>query len=260
MMPLYVDQELFRVFRLSKANGIIGITTMWKELADSHKLPFIHIPATCWPSSADAPDSSPVTPSARVGDFHVLYVGMLFSRDLPTEMMKGFELALEMGIQAKMTIVGGTDYCRSAKQTVRFVRGNPRLRDNVILTGYIPESDPLYWQTLKGADAYVLMRADTRESRACFPTRIPPYMCTGKPLITSKVGDIGRVLTDRVDACLLRLDDQSKALFEAIHFLATNPEAAQKTGKAGREKAFKEFSCVDHGFRLNEFLSAISPG
>jgi glycosyltransferase involved in cell wall biosynthesis len=180
---------------------------------------------------------------------------MLYNRDLPTEMIRGFDLAMRNGVHVKMTIIGATDIWKVAKETIQTIRSDSRLRENISVTGYIPETQ--YDEILGRADAFVLLRPDTWESRACFPTRLPQFLCTGKPVITSNVGDIAMIFRDRVDICLLPTNNQAAALSDVIHFLASQREEARRIGIAGCEKAFQEFSCVKHGIRLRDFLSSI---
>ena len=255
---VYVDQEIFRVFRLPMVDGIIGISTMWMSLARSLRIPFINIPATCWDPSV-APLSAAFEPRTNPDPrLHILYVGSFLDRDLPAQMIKGFEIALSRGVDAKLTIVGRIGYSRSAKRLARTITGSPHLREKIDLVGFIAESDARYWQTLNQADAFVLLRADTHQSRACFPTRVPPFMCAGKPLITSRVADLGNLLTDHEDALILSLEDQPKALSEAIQFLANHRDQALRIGKAGSAKAIELFSCIEHGHRLHNFLGTLA--
>ena len=259
LLPLYLDQELFRILELRKADAIVGISTAWERVARYLGLPYLIVPATCWP---EPPSLHPPVQPRKIlttHEFHLMYVGALFDRDLPIEMLTGFKMALERGVNARMTIIGKTSSFKSARRAANMILNDPQLKQRIRIAGFIPESDPLYWHTLARADAYVLLHADSRESLSCFPTRVPPFMLTGKPLITSGVGDLGNMLTDRVDACVLDSRNQAGALSDAIRFLASNPEERKRIGKKGRERAMELFSCIKHGYRLRNFLSGVEP-
>ena len=227
---VYADQEVFRVLRLPKVDGMIGPRTLWKSLAESHRMPFVNIPATCWHSDLATSTAARAKNSRPDPCLQIVYVGSFLDRDLPDQMIKGFEMALHKGVGARLTIVGRTVNSRSARRVLSTIDRTPLLKQNVSWLGFIPESDKRYWEILNQADAFVLMRPDTHVSRACFPTRVPHFMRAGKPLITSKVADLGNLLTDREDALILPVDDQPKALCEAIEFIAGNRDEALRIG------------------------------
>ena len=72
-----------------------------------------------------------------------------------------------------------------------------------------------------------------------FPTRLSEFMCAGRPVIVSGVGDIPLYVRDGKDAVVLPPNNQAEALAAAMLRLARKPEAAASLGLAGRERALE---------------------
>ena len=246
---LYCDQELYRLRLLPAVDGIIAISQTLEDYALARKQPVIRIPAM----DDDRNRSEAVEPHS--GCFTLLYVGEMARRDLPSAMLAGLREAVNRGMHCRFVVVGPVGRWPEAKEARAEVMTCPVLKGRVEFTGpkYGAELDRQH----AAADAFVLMRDDDRESRACFPTRLPEYLLAEKPVIISRVGDIPLFLQHRRDAWLLPPGRQPKALADALVNLAVAPAEARQIGRLGRETALKDFSCLPHGIRLKEFLQRI---
>ncbi len=249
MLPINaIEQKLFRALSSRRLAGIIGISDFWWDFARRIDRPMIRIPAMgdeeftdIGPSAADA--------------FHLVYVGVLFRRDLPQTLLCGVRLALQRGHRVHLTIVGRTGLFPEAVKAANIVRDDPLLRDHVTLAGWV-ERDELT-RIYSRAAAFVLLRDNDWETRACFPTRLPEFLATARPVITSDATDVAQYLKHGVEAWLVPPGDRPEALADAIGHLASHRDEAQRIGRAGAEAARREFSYRVHGRRLKDFLDGL---
>jgi glycosyltransferase involved in cell wall biosynthesis len=206
------------------------------------------------PTLSDDRLVDPVPDEKPRGEFRLVYVGKMYRRDLPKTLLAGVREALRRGVSVRLTVVGRMDCFSEAKRAQAEAIACPVLRGRVEFTGWV--SDEAMQQQRRLADAFVLLRDDEREARACFPTRLPEYLLTMKPVILSDVGDIPLYLQHRHNAWLLPPGDRPRELADAIAALAGNPEEACRIGRVGRDTALSDFSFRVQGPRLLEFLEA----
>lgn len=121
---------------------------------------------------------------------------------------------------------------------------------NVIFTGTVPNAEiPSYVGAMDAA--LVLHPGGDRFYQS--PTKLREYMAAGTAVIAPRIGEMGRSLTDGVDALLFDGDD-SDALALAIRRLCHDPGLGRRLGTAARAKAVREDS-YDH--RLESVLAAL---
>ncbi len=79
-----------------------------------------------------------------------------------------------------------------------------------------------------------------------FPSKIAEYLLSGRPVITSNIGDVGMYLTDGETALVAEPDDSAGFAARIIAVLE-NPGAASVIGEAGHALALKEFEVAQYG-------------
>lgn len=246
---LYWDQEMFRLRLLPKVDGLIAISRAWEDYARLHNIRVLRMP-----SLADDCPVTRVMEQKPCGEFRLVYVGMMFRRDLPRTLLAGVREALRRGVSVRLIVVGRADFFPEAKRAQREASACPFLRGHVEFTGWV--SDQAMEEQRRLASAFVLLRADEWEARVCFPTRLPEYLLTTKPVIISDAGDISLYMQHRRNAWLLPPGDRPRELADAIATLSANTDEAHRIGREGRETALREFSFRVQGPRLMEFLKA----
>ncbi len=249
--PLYWDQQLLvrRIF--PGVSGLVGITRLWEEHARRRGVPVVRIPPV---GEAESPPPAPV--GRGPGDpFTLTYVGPLAARDLPATLLEGVRRAAGAGAPIRLVVVGDVAGRPTGREARHRVAADPVLRDRVTFTGWV--SDEQLRRRLAEADATVLLRDQNWETRACFPTRLPDYLLTGRPAILSEAGDVPLYFRHRRNAWLVPPGDRPGELAEAIGHLAAHPQEAADIGAAGRRTCLEEFSYRRHAKRLLEFIQAL---
>ena len=249
--PAFWDQQILVRRMLSCVAGVVGISRLWEEHARRRGVPVVRIPAI---GQAEAPPPPPPR-QAPPGPFTLTYVGPLGTRDMPGTLLKGVRMAAEGGLDVRLVVVGDMRRHTSGKAAVRAAAADQVLRDRATFTGFV--SDEELARRLGETDATVLLRPQTREAMACFPTRLPDYLLTGRPAILSAAGDVPLYFRHRQNAWLLPPGDRPEGLAEAMRHLAADPAGAAAIGRAGWQTALAEFSYRRHAPRLLEFLRSL---
>ena len=243
-----LDQKLFRRFCVPKLSGIIGVSVFWADYARHLGKPMMLIPAM-----GDDEFVNLGTPNADV--FNLVYVGVLFRRDLPQTMIEGVRLAAQRGCNFRLILLGRPDLFPEAKAILRQLEAEPFLRNRVEITGWV-ERERLR-EVYRDAGAFLLLRGNDRESRASFPTRLPEFLASGRPVITSLTDDAALHFQHRHNAWLLPEGHEPEKLADAICHLAVHREEGIRIGRNGRDVANKNFCYRYHGQRLKEFLDGL---
>lgn len=229
-----------------RLDGIIGISKFWVDYAQRRHLPVIHIPAL---GEADVP--APPAPR-RAGPFRLTYLGQMAKRDLPAAMIESVRLAVRKGHDVQLVVVGGVDKLAAGRQLIGQVAADGELKDRVIFTGFVSSEE--VQKRLADADALVLLRNDRRMDKACFPTRLPEYLRTGRPVILAETGDMTSYFQHGKSAWLVPAGDCPAAVADAILRLQQDPALAERIGRSGQQAAVEHFSYKKHGQRLADFL------
>jgi len=248
----YLDTLLFRRLLFPRVSGVVAISRVWEEHARRKAIPVVRVPAVLLPGAeAEAP-----VPPLPPGPFVVTYVGVMYRRDLPLTLLAGLRAVVHRGVDVRLVVIGRTDLFSLAARCRALAMATPELAGRVEFTGRV--SDEELKRRLAATHALVLMRADDWVSRACFPTRLPEFLLTGRPVITSAVGDVTLYLKQGHDAWLLAPGDQPDALADALATLANDPVLARKIGAAGRATALGAFTAESHMQRLQPFLQRLA--
>ena len=99
----------------------------------------------------------------------------------------------------------------------------------------------------------MLPRPSNGTNQANFPTRLPEFLSTGKPVIVGIAGDIPLYLTHGEHALLLQESDADE-IASCIGQLVAFPEIARALGKAGGQRGTEVFGYATYAADLSEFL------
>lgn len=124
---------------------------------------------------------------------------------------------------------------------------------HVVFTGYLP--DEQYHRLLQSAGILILTKPDNRQNEFNFPTKIGEYLMTGRPVLATRVGVVGELLTDGTNVFFADFD--THAIAEKMQFIVEHPELAEKVGSNGRAFAESNFDYLKHTKRLTDFLGKL---
>lgn len=184
---------------------------------------------------------------------YIAYVGsMSAEKDGLYELMQSFSKVVIKHPHLYLLIIGGGNKLQ-VNELNKLVEKNG-IQGKVVLTGYIaPELVP---ELLESAELLVLSRDNSLRAEAGFPTKLGEYLATGKPVVTTNVGDIPLYIKNEMNGYLVKPGDIQEFANTIIKVIE-NPDKAKAVGFAGRELAEKLFDSKVQSLELEKFLKKV---
>jgi glycosyltransferase involved in cell wall biosynthesis len=126
------------------------------------------------------------------------------------------------------------------------------LQANALYLGMIPEDDII--DLLAGSDILVMPKLNDPVNHAGLSIKLAEYLASGKAVIASNVGDVGKYLVHEQDALLIPPGDRD-ALERALFRLLADPALCMKLGANARQAAIRYFDIKVNVARLVKALS-----
>jgi glycosyltransferase involved in cell wall biosynthesis len=179
------------------------------------------------------------------------YLGGGARRDLLPRLFEYGEALRRSGLDCRVRVLGlGREVLSATASSV-----GAETRSWLELGGRLDDRDVR--ATLTASTALVLLRGDDVSSRASFPTRIPEYLLTGRPVICSPVGDLPNYLSDGGEALFVDAFDPAQ-MVRRTRAVLESPELARCVGEAGRRACLREFDPYLFGERLRDFVLQVA--
>ncbi len=250
LAPMFWNDRLHFHCLAPKSDGILAATEFLKEWFVSKGVKTILSPTLVDPE--EFTKKLPERAGHRDDTFQLTYLSRSMSwRDTPMVMMKAVQKVLESGLQVFLNIIGVDAKSKYLREAQQYVEKTVQLKDHVRFWGYVAEQQ--LFELLSVTDAFIFPRLDSRETRSCFPTRLPEFLLSGKPVIASAVGDILVYLIDNKEAIIVK-PNSVEALAEGITKLIKLPDHGRTIGLAGKEKCLKCFHYRNRCEQISTFL------
>lgn len=187
----------------------------------------------------------------ETGEKFIAYCGTISPfKDGVDCLIKAFALFVSSHSDYKLKIIGKFENL-DAEKTLKGLVKSLNIVNSVVFTGVItPVEMP---QLLCGAQMLSLARPDNEQARYGFPTKLGEYLATGKPVVVTRVGEIGDFLKDMVN-CRMTEPDNPEAFADCMSWVADHYEDSLKLGEAGRQLTFSEFSSTIQSKRALAFM------
>jgi glycosyltransferase involved in cell wall biosynthesis len=125
-------------------------------------------------------------------------------------------------------------------------------RSAITVHGFVPKEQLA--APIAGAAALLAPLPQGVRWECCFPTKIGEYLASGRPVVSSQIGEVAGYLSDG-DTAMLALPDDADGWSDRIIKLLDDPALARRIGEAGRALAMKEFDYHVHSRRLFDFIN-----
>jgi len=254
----YFDGRTYLRWTLPHADGLVGISRFWAAKAKALNLPFMLVPSSL-PEELSYFTKPPTEHRSQTpGQFHLVTLGRWVPRERPLTLLRAVKRAYEMGVPIRYTAIGNVGQSPSEYRAMRYFRNDGLLRQLVSIAGSVDEASKL--ELLKSADVFVLLRSDSVETAALFPTRLPEYLVHGHPVIVSEAGDLACYLEHGSSAWVVGAHDDVDEVATALATLFKSPDLACRIGLGGFAKALETFSIESNGRKISEFIYKITRG
>ncbi len=154
--------------------------------------------------------------------------------------------------ELKLYLIGSTDFqeFNSLKNRINSLQ----LENRIIFTGRVERDDlPSY---LLSAEALCLARPTSKQAEGGFPTKLGEYLCSGRPVVVTKVGEIPDYLKDGENAYLAEPND-IKDFAGKLHEALLNSATSNNIGKNGKKLAQEVFNYQAQGIKLATWLKEL---
>jgi len=155
------------------------------------------------------------------------------------------EKTLKANPKAKFLMVGEGGPMKPMLE--KFIKDN-RLENRAILTGFVPhEAIPAYINAMD----IVLAPYPKLDFFFYSPVKIYEYMSMGKPVVSTRIGQIAEVIEHQHNGFLTRPDDV-EAIKNTIIELSQNSDLRRQVGLAARKDILDKYSWQKRGEQLSE--------
>ena len=184
-------------------------------------------------------------------DLYIGYCGTISPfKDGVDVLLKAFAFFHKSHQDYRLKIIGGFE-SKHAEDYLKRLVDDLHIIDYVDFVGKVrPEQMP---DLLCGAQMLALARPKNDQSKYGFPTKLGEYLATGKPIVATKVGEIGFFLHDGIN-CRLVEPDNPEAFANAMSWVADHYVDALRLGERGKELTIREFSSIEQSKHALAFM------
>lgn len=194
-------------------------------------------------SPTDRPFGSPV---------RLLYGGTFAEKDNVELLLEAFGILCSHGRDLRLALTG-----RGSPDRMDAIRKRieaTACRDRIDWLGYLQTEE--YYRRLGEFDILCMTRGSSAFAQAGFPFKLGEYLATGRPVIASRISDVGEYLTDRRSAILIEPDSVA-GIVEGVEWALDHPEQALQIGLAGRKAAEQSFDVHQQSRTLLDFFKSL---
>lgn len=192
-------------------------------------------------------------PAVRSGETtYLFYSGSFGKKDGLPVLLDAFDVLADKYRDLRLMLSGNGD--GEAMRAFMSRMEASRHKDRIEFKGYLDDDE--YYRLLTSADVHCVTRIDTAYAHAGFPFKLGEFLASGKPVIASRVSDVDRLLTDRLNAMLVKPGDVGE-IVSAVEYLMADPPAASLIGQRGRELAASRFDHRARGMELVSFIRGL---
>lgn len=243
----------YKRLRFTLADGVFAISTFLAErvraiTGDLHRPEIIQIPIL-----ADTKERYTLLNNPFYKGKYILWCGQIDGYiDSVFWLIKAFSLVSRKS-DCKLLIAGR--YTPKSKADIySFANGLGINKERIVLTGYVTREELL--ALYSNAQALLAPLEDDERSKARFPTKIGEYLASGRPVITSSVGEVGRFLKDGETAFIAPPCD-AEVFAQKIELALFDSKLSRRIGLAGRKVAEQNFHYSKQGERIVKFLNKL---
>lgn len=165
-------------------------------------------------------------------------------------LIRAFALLRSNGYQSKLVIIGA--YARdNASAILEYARKQNVSPEDIVLAGYM--DDATLEATYKTATALLMPLFNDDRSLTRLPNKLGWYLASGRPVITSKIGDLTNYLIDNVNAYVGEAGNERDFTDRMIAVLG-DPERADEIGTAGQRECFAHLDYRSHVATLSNYV------
>jgi glycosyltransferase involved in cell wall biosynthesis len=165
-------------------------------------------------------------------------------------LIRAFASVKRAGHACKLRMVGGWAE-QNGQEIVEYAVSQGLSAGDLDLMGCV--DDRTLEASYKAATALLMPLWDDDRSRTRLPNKMGEYLATGRPIVTSKVGDLTDFLVDNVNAYLADPGNE-RDFTEKMKAILLDPRRADRIGAAGQQACLAHLDYRAHTGGLAKFF------
>ncbi len=235
-------------YSFKKIDGLMVCSPRWKKYATSIRKPSILLP-----SFMPKQKYSKVNKIKKIKkNFNVIFMGALSPREKPKTIFNAINICNQLGYDFKLMIIGKQGFNFVQKISYNIMKIKFRNNKNIKFTGFISKTKKN--NLLNSADCFVLLRPSCKETFHLFPTRLPEYFQTQKPVVITDVEPFSIFYKHKKEVYFIDKNNNSKDLAYAFIDLYNNPKLSKEIGMNGKRYAEINYSYDILGPKIKKFI------
>lgn len=234
-LPLRLKEQL-RLCLIKRSTGMMVISKALKDYYSCRGIKCIEIVNMFVDAERFSPND------VKPNDNYIAYCGKVsLHKDGVDTLIRAYSVFRETHPSVGLWIIGGFE----SRETEKQVRGlakelgqEERIR---FLGAVVPSDMPAL---LCGAKALALARPNNIQAKYGFPTKLGEYLATGKPVVVTRVGEIGDFLEDGVN-CRFAEPDNYLDFADKLSWVMDHYDEASQLGEEGRKLTLSSFSSIE---------------
>jgi glycosyltransferase involved in cell wall biosynthesis len=212
------------------------------------ELPIIKIPILSDKKEFDG------VPSSVADDNYLFYSGSLSYRSTILHVLKSYAVIRPEYPNTKLFISGDSN----SKEDLNYLHSQIKeleLTESVKHLGFVTRDELI--GLMRNARALLIPLFDDAVSKARFPNKLAEYLFSGRPVITSDIGEVGHYLTHGQDA-LFAEPNSPQDFASKVATVLIDPSLGDKIGQAGYRTAESVFYYKSYRQPLREWLEGLT--
>ncbi len=183
----------------------------------------------------------------------IVYTGTYLERkDGILSILKAFSKIKEKYPEYKLILTGSPAKSEDLPKITQIIT-TYNLDSSIVFTGFLKEAE--LQKILLSAGILIIAKPENRQNLYNFPTKIGEYLVSGRPVISTKVGVVGKLLQNGNNIIFAEYDVDD--IVQKIEFLIVNPNLGNQIGQKGREFALKNFNYKYHAKKMINFFNEL---
>ncbi len=236
-----INDLFFEKYAFRLLNGVIPISDLLKDVALNANpgLPYLKIPVLV--------DFNEFSVERNPTQSYFVYCGHSSYHYAIEFILQSFELISSKTIGLKLVLYGD----ERQTEKVRYRINSSIIKERTEILSDLVYSD-LIRLYINSTGLLIPLKPDLRD-KARFPHKIGEYAASGRPIISTKFGEINNYFTDGVNA-LITEEFDCKMFARKMDFAFENPDQCELLGIKANETARKYFDYKINGEILTQFI------
>lgn len=238
----------------SLADGIVVISNylldkyarLSRNAAKIHLIPTV-IDCALWDCGPESVNDIP----------RIVYSGSFSEQDEFDNLLLALSLLRDRGVSFRFIMLGGShregEGLREKRVAAQITKLD--LTSMVEQRGFVPLDQVR--SELRAANVLMNLRRDGVWARAGLSTKLSEYLASGRAVVASVLGDVGRYLKDGENALLVSPKCDPNEIAAALARALSSPDLRRRIGTKGRQVALKNFDLPVVQVRLRSVMADV---